>query len=169
MKKVLPFFLSLSFLLCGCVYAPVEIEHSPPIEYVDVSYEDMEIYRFLAGSITEDSSLEELMDAFSRMSEIPVDSSTNMYLYEVHPYEVEGTRYLYCHIVRQVDAPDSDEFIQLSLDITYLCEDDMEHFEEVTWFEQDADGFIRHIREGDLYKILIEKPICEYFVSISGT
>lgn len=169
MKRSYLFLFLVCFMLSGCFFAPAEIEYSHPIEYVDACYENMEIYQFLSGSITEDSSLEEMLDAFSQMSEIPVDSTTDMYLYEVYSYSFEGADYLNCHIVRQVDEPGTDEYIQLHLDITYLYDDDMAGLQEVTWFERDSNGFIHHIQRGELYRILAVKPIYQRHVSISST
>lgn len=169
MKRIYALLLLVCFMLSGCFFTPVEIEYSPAEEYVDANYEDMEIYQYLRSAISGDSTLEEMLDAFARMSEIPVDSTTDMYLYEVHSYEFEGEEYLYCHIVRQVDEPGSDEFIQLSLDITYPYDDDMADFEEVTWFERDAAGFVGYIQDGTIYQTLINKPIYATYVSISGT
>ena len=169
MKRIFFLVFFLCFLLSGCFCAPVEITYSPPEEYAETNYEDMEIYQFLRENITEDSSLEEMLDVFAQMSRIPVDSSTDMYLYEVHSYEFEGAEYVYCHIVRQVDEPGSDEFIQLSLDVTYLYDEDMAGFDEVTWFERDASGFVSYIQNGSIYQTLIDKPIYATYVSISST
>ena len=169
MKRMYAVLLLVCFMLSGCFFAPVDIAYSPPEAYVEANYEDMEIYQSLRNAITDDSTLDEMLESFAQMSKIPVDSSTDMYLYEVHSYESEGEEFLYCHIVRQVDEPGSDEFIQLSLDVTYLYDDDMAGFEEVTWFERDAVGFVSYIRNGAIYQTLINKPIHATYVSISST
>ena len=163
-----PFFL-LCFLLAGCFFAPVDLDYAPPASYADPNYEEMEIYQYLSQAITGNSSLDEMLDAFAEMSEIPVDSTTDMYLYEVYDYTFEGEEYLNCHIVRQVDEPGTDEYIQLYLDITYLYDEDMAGFEEVIWFDRNATGFLEHIRNGELYRILLDRPIHESYVSISST
>lgn len=162
---------SISLLLCailnGCASSM-----EPPAEITDPSfpnYEDMEIYQYLRGAVTDESTMEEMLTAFEEMCRIPVETTSEMFLYEVYSYESEGKDYLMCHIVRQVDEPGSDEYIQLCLDIEYLLDEDMADFEEITWFEADAAGFLHHIRNGDIYETLISKPIHQRYAAIYAT
>lgn len=161
----------LSLLLCA-VLAGCAASGPAPAEFTEPSfpdYEEMEIYQYLRGAVTEESTLEEMLFAFEEMCRIPVETTTEMFLYEVYSYESDGANYLMCHIVRQVDEPGSDEYIQLCLDIEYLMDEDLSGFEETTWFKADAAGFLHHIRSGDIYETLISKPIHQRYVSIYAT
>ena len=169
MKKwfLIPISLLLSIALSGCASSM-----EPSTEFTEPSfpdYEEMDIYRQLRGAVTDKSSLEEMLTAFGEMCRIPVETTTEMFLYEVYSYESDGNEYLMCHIVRQVDEPGSDEFIQLCLDIEYLLDGDLTDFKETTWIEADAAGFLRHIRSGEIYDTLITKPIHQRYVAIYAT
>lgn len=169
MKKwfLIPISLLLSIALSGCAASVV-----PSAEFTEPSfpnYEEMEIYRQLRGAVTDESSLEEMLNAFGEMCRIPVETTTEMFLYEVYSYESDGKEYLMCHIVRQVDEPGSDEYIQLCLDIEYLLDEDLVDFKETTWIEADASGFLHHIRSGEIYKTLTAKPIHQRYVAIYAT
>lgn len=159
--------LLLSLALAGCA-ASME----PSAEFTEHSfpdYEEMDIYRQIRSAVTDESSLEEMLTAFEEMCRIPVETTTEMFLYEVYSYESDGNAYLMCHIVRQVDEPGSDEFIQLSLDIEYLLDEDLADFKETTWIEADTSGFLHHIRSGEIYETLITKPIHQRYVAIYAT
>ena len=168
MKKLSTMFFAIALacaMLSGCFYG--YISAGEPRE--DINYEDMEIYKSLHGAVTEESTLEEMLTAFEEMSEIPVDSVSNMFLYEVYSYEMDGADYLLCHIVRQVDEPGTTEYIQLHLDITYLLEEDMRDFKTCVWYDNDPMGFLNHIRNGEIYRTLEGKPIHSRLVSIDST
>ena len=165
MKKILSISLLLCVLLTGCHVPTSHTEMAIPT----TDYESMEIYQFLQTAVTEEASLEEILDAFAAMCEITVDTTTEMFLYEVYPSEFNEEKHLNVHIVRQVDEPGTDEFIQLHLDILYLLDEDMERFKETTWYDRDAEGFVEHIRSGAIYQTLIRKPIHEQYVSIGST
>lgn len=170
MKKAVLFsLLLLCALLSGCVSPEPQIVMIAPTARVMPDYEEMEIYQQLCGAVTEDSSLEEILNAFSEMCKTPVDTRTEMFLYEVYSYEFEGEAFLNCHIVRQVDDPGTDEFIQLHLDIIYRLDEAIAEFEETTWFEADWEGFVQYIRSGTIYQTLLGKPIHERHVSIDST
>lgn len=168
MKKRTILSLLLCAVLSGCASAPGAIP-GEPADQTFPNYEEMQIYQQLRGSVTDESTLEEMLTAFEEMCRIPVETTSEMFLYEVYSYEFEGKDYLMCHIVRQVDEPGSDEYIQLCLDIEYLLDEDMADFEEITWIEADAAGFLRHIRSGEIYETLTAKPIHQRYVSIYAT
>lgn len=169
MKKHLILLLILCTILYGCTSPSVKEISAAPTAWALPQYEDMEIYQYLRNAVTDDSTLEEMVDAFAEMCDIPVETGSEMFLYEVYSYEFDGEEYLNCHIVRQVDEPNSDEYIQLHLDIVYLFDEDMADFHEITWYEADADGFLEHIRSGNIYRTLMGKAIHERYVSIDST
>ncbi len=152
-------------LLSGC-YGAIPLDAGVPL---NTNYEDMEIYQSLHGAVAEDSTLEEMLVAFEEMSAIPVDSYSNMFLYEVYDYEWEGENYLALHIVRQVDEPGTSEYIQLHLDIVYPMEDAYFGFSECIWFDNDPLGFLQYIRTGEPYQALVNQPIYSRNVSIDST
>lgn len=129
----------------------------------------MEIYQFLSSNIAEDASLEEMLDVFAEMCTIPVDTQSDMFLYEVYLYELDGISYIGCHIVRQVDEPGTYEYIQLHMDIAYRSDADIADFKETIWFERDANNFIQYIKNGNIYQTLVGKPIVSRYISIDRT
>ena len=161
--------LILCILLSGCFSRPVTEVIVEPTGRSLPDYEDMEIYQALQSAVTEDSTLEEILNAFEDMCSIPVDTGSEMFLYEVYAYKFEGKEYLNCHIVRQVDDPGTDEFIQLHLDIIYHLDEDIAGFNETIWFDADVEGFLTHIRSGEIYQTLIDKPIDRRYVSTDST
>ncbi len=165
----LPVLLALCLSTAGCIANVPAAPITPPSDYSFPDYTEMEIYQYLSNAVTEDSSLEEMLGAFEQMCTIPVETSSEMFLYEVYSYESEGEQYLNCHIVRQVDEPNSFEFIQLHMDIIYLLDQDMTGFKETTWYSRDAEGFLVHIRNGVIYQTLIKKEIHEFYVAIGST
>lgn len=169
MKK--RFLFPFSLLLCAALSSCAATK-APSAEFTEPSfpdYEKMEIYQQLRGAVTEKSSLEEMLTAFEEMCRIPVETTSEMFLYEVYSYESDGQDFLMCHIVRQVDEPGSDEYIQLCLDIEYLLDEDLADFAETTWIEADPAGFLHHIRSGKIYETLTGKPIHQRYVAIYAT
>lgn len=165
------FLFPLSLLLCA-VLTGCAASGSAPEEFTEPSfpdYEEMEIYKQLRSAVTDESSLEEMVNAFEQVCAIPVETTSEMFLYEIYSYESEGKNYLLCHIVRQVDEPDSDEYIQLCLDITYCPEEDLSEYDEATWFEADSAGFLDYIRSHELNEIFAKMPIHQRHVSIYAT
>lgn len=165
-RFLLPLLL-VCMILCGCFY-PSNISVASE-DFTHPNYEDMEIYLSLRSAVTDESTLEEMLTAFEEMCRIPVETTSEMFLYEVYSYEFDSQNYLLCHIVRQVDEPDSDEYIQLCLDNEYLLDEDMADFKETTWIEADAAGFLQHIRSGKIYETLTAKPIQQRYVAIYAT
>ena len=162
---------SLSLLLCA-ILSSCAAAASPSEEFTEPSipdYTEMEIYQQLRTAVTDGSTFEETVSAFEEMCRIPVETTSEMFLYEVYSYESEGKDYLMCHIVRQVDEPGSDEYIQLCLDITYCPEEDLSECGEATWFEADPAGFLDYIRSHELYEIFSTMPIYRRDVSIYAT
>lgn len=158
--------LMIALVLLGGCYGGMVLDAGVP---ENTNYEDMAIYKSLRGLVTEESTLEEMLAAFEEMSAIAVDSSTNMFLYEVYTFERDDENYLQCHIVRQVDEPGTSEYIQLHMDIIYLLDADMENLKACIWFDNDPEGFLKYIREGEIYRILKNKTILERHVSIDST
>lgn len=160
-KPLFPLFLMFLLFVTGC--------STPSREAASFTrLEEMEIYRVLDANIDEESSLEEMLDAFSRMIQVPMDVSTDMYLLEIHPYEFEEKSYLAYTIVRQFELPSHADLIEIGFTAGYLLTEDIADFQETKFFEGDPEGFLQYITEHEYYKVLLTKEIVSRNVGISS-
>ena len=166
MKRISAFILFLSILsasFVGCTPVAFNI----PSE-TEIIYEDMEVYKVMTAGMTENSTLDEMLSAFSDMCQVPIDVSLDMYLLEVHQSTLDGKPSLYCTIVRQMEIPGHIDFIEIGFTVEYWLDDDLTGFDETKFFENDWEGFIEYIKTSEFYGILLTKDIVQRNVGIDS-
>ena len=103
----------------------------------------------LQEAITDGMSLPEIVDAFERMCQIPMEDS--MILFETGVYDFTGEPLFYFSLVRQFPGGDGDEFLQLHANVLYRPTPENKAFWETVW-DDDLDGDIfDHIRSSPAY------------------
>ena len=130
--------------------------------------EEMEVYQVLKAGIDDDSTLDEMLTAFSAMCKVPIEVTTDMYLLEISQGEYEGQKYLFCSISRQMEIPGYYEMIDLGFTVEYPIDEDMSSFTETTFIENDWQGFLSHIRSTDFYETFLTREISARRVGISS-
>lgn len=96
-------------LLTGCF----EVRNCPAPD----DLESMEVYQFLSQEISSESTPEEAFEAFSRMCELSVACLDDRILLEALYYEEFGVYNV--HLARQFQFSNSNEFVQLHLDLSF--------------------------------------------------
>lgn len=148
----------LIFCLCisGCSYDPSNVT---PMTEPDC--EEMEVYKVFMAEIPDDATLDEMLDAFEKMCQVPMEVNTDMYLVEVFQSSYNGTDRVCLSVHRQFEIPGYYEFIDLGFTVEYILEDDIADFGITKFFEDDWKGFLDYIRNSDFYSLLLTKPILE--------
>ena len=160
---ILLLFAVLSSTLCSCSLPPSDSTKVP-----SVNAKDLEVSKFLTSAIHDDASLDEMLDAFAQMCQIPMDVVTDIYTYSVSVYESEGTTYLHFMVARQFELPDDHEFLDLGFSATYLADSDIAAFDENKRIEDDWRSLITYVKESKAYQTLMTKEILTRNVGIDS-
>ncbi len=117
-----------------------------------------DLLAFLEQEITHGTRLEDILTAFEKMCEIPVDNSMfrngtkddDMVLYEtgIETFD-ENSRFI-LSLVRQVPNHD-EEFYQLHVDVFYEVTEINSTFDETTWDEDATGSIFDHIRNSEAF------------------
>lgn len=164
MKKFLSIILvfAISVLnLTGCTF----FYHLPSV-IPETNWEELEVYQVLSSGIDDDATLEEMVNAFEAMCQVPMETTCDVYVYDVYSYEFEGNRYLHFMVSRQFQIPTYYEFLDCGFSATFILEDDIADLSESIHKEMPWKAFIQAVKDSASYNKLLDKPIYERNVSI---
>lgn len=102
------------------------------------------------------------VDAFERMCAVPMESETDMLLFETGTFHFTGEKQFYFCLVRQCDGED-DEFTQLHLELLYAPTPDTAELMGTRWSTETED-FFGAVRESEAYRKLLARPVERYMV-----
>ena len=174
-KRLAKGWILVILMLCGCCGCARNGQALPagdtaaaiPPEYADGNYENMEIYQMLRSEITEDMTLEQMVDAFERMCAVLLEWDNDMLLYEIYIYE-DDDQFAF-HLARQFQFPWDYEFVQLHLDVAFELTEDLRDLELVWWREGIEAEFFEEIKASEAFQAVKDRPITGVWVSIYGT
>lgn len=125
------------------------------------------VYRTLRDSVKEGMTLEELIDAFSRMCAIGVGEPDDL-LFETGTFSFTGEKLFYFSLVRQFQFLDEDEYVQLHLDVRYQPSPATALLQKTEWGQVGGEFFER-VKNSSAYKTLKDKPIAQVEVYVDET
>ena len=166
MKQKICSFLLIVMLfinLSGCVVLSGGLGSMP-----EPTWEEMEVYQVLSENIDEDATLDEMLDAFYKMCEVPMEVTCDIYVYDVHSYEYEGQQYLHFMVCRQFETRDYYEFLDIGFSATFVLDEDIANLHEDIRMEDNLQGFMQYIQESKAYQTLLTKPIQQRNVGIDS-
>ena len=115
----------------------------------------------LKAAITEDMTLDEILDAFREVCQIPVeveDDDDDILLFETGVYDFTGEDLFYFSITRQF--PDgSDEYYQLHFDVMYRVTPENKNLSSCSWSDEIHGDFFDYIRSTKDYRAIKEQGI----------
>lgn len=126
------------------------------------------VYRTLRGSITEDMTLEQMVDAFEKMCEISVGEPDDL-LFETGTYDFTGEKLFYFSLVRQFQFLDQDEYVQLHLDVLYQPSHKTALLRRATWGSLTEGNFFDMVRGSRAFQTVRELPILRVDVRVEET
>lgn len=165
MKRLFLIFLSLSLIVClnGCFEVTLTDASLP-----EQNWEELDAYKALESGISDEPTLPEMMDAFEAMCQVPMETTCDIFVYDVHAYEYEGTKYLHFMVSRQFEISTYYEFLECGFSATYILEDDIAGLSENIHAEITWQQFVEAVKTSEAYSVLLDKPMYEYNVGIDS-
>lgn len=110
------------------------------------------LLKYLQNRISDKSSLENIVDVFEEMCNIPVKE--DMILFETGTYSFTGEPMFYFSLVRQFPN-DEEEYYQIHVDVLYVSTAENKNFEQNIWnedIEENIFSYIKKTSEFSFYK-----------------
>ncbi len=136
-----------------------------------VSQEELEklpVYQALRDSVRDGMTLDELIDAFSAMCQLPVGEPDDL-LFETGTFDFTGKKLFYFSLIRQFQFRDKEEYVQLHLDIRYAPSPATKRLECTEWGSLTEGDFFTMVRSGNAYRAVKDTPIAQVEVYIEET
>lgn len=126
------------------------------------------VYRTLRNSVTEGMTLDQLIDAFQKMCELPVGDPDNL-LFETGTYHFTGEKMFHFSLVRQFQFLDEDEYVQLHLEALYTPGIRTFGLRNVSWDARIEGDFFEYVKNSPACHAVKELPIAKIEVWIDET
>lgn len=136
-----------------------------------VSQEELEklpVYQALRDSVRDGMTLDELIDAFAAMYQLPVGEPDDL-LFETGTFDFTGKKLFYFSLIRQFQFRDEEEYVQLHLDIRYAPSPATKRLECTEWGSLTEGDFFTMVRSGNAYRAVKDTPIAQVEVYIEET
>lgn len=129
----------------------------------------MGILEYLQNAIVGKNNLDELILAFEKMCEIPVEQEEErMLLFETGTYSFSGKPMFYFSLVRQYPN-EGEEYYQLHLDVIYEPTVSNSSFQQVTWSFDIEESIFDYIRKSKEYSSLKDMEIAKIDIFMDET
>lgn len=114
----------------------------------------------LKSAITDDMTLDEMLDAFAEVCQIPVkaEEDDDTLLFETGVYDFTGENLFYFSVTRQF-PDESGEYYQLHLDVMYRVTPENKKLSACSWSDEVDGDFFDYIRSTTDYKTSKEQSI----------
>ena len=103
----------------------------------------------LKKSVKDGMSLTEIVDAFEKMCQVPMED--DMILFETGTYKFTGEPLFYFSMTRQFPNG-GEEFYQLHLDVMYSPNEENKAFKNSVWNEDIDEDIFKYIKESEAFK-----------------
>ena len=131
--------------------------------------ERLVIYRQLKQSIHDNMTLDEMIDAFIQMCQTPVGEPDDL-LFETGTFSFTGERLFHFSLVRQFCFfSDTDEYVQLHLDIQYAPCAKTRLLKKATWSPTKDQNFLSTVKDSIAYRSVRNMPYIKAEVWIDET
>ena len=124
------------------------------------------LLEYLKNTITNDMTLEEIVNIFEKMCQAPVDE--DMILFETGTYNFTGEKLFYFSLVRQCPSED-DEFYQLHVDILYKPSSENAAFNTTVWNEDIEENIFDFIRNSLDYQYAVNNKYYQVDIYLDET
>lgn len=130
--------------------------------------EKLQVYRTLRDSVTEGMTLDQLIEAFQKMCDLPVGDPDDL-LFESGTYRFTGEKMFHFSLVRQFQFMDEDEYVQLHLEALYAPGARTFGLRNTTWDARIDADFFEYVKRSPAYHAVKEQPIVRVNLWIDET
>lgn len=131
----------------------------------------MYLEKELKDAITEGMTLDEMLDAFREVCQIPVeieDNDDDILLFETGAYDFTEEDLFYFSVTRQF-PDESDEYYQLHLDVVYQVTSENKKLSSCSWSDEIDGDFFNYIRSTKDYSAIKEQAIVKIDIYMDQT
>lgn len=127
------------------------------------------VYKQLQTSVQDGMTLAELIDAFAQMCQTPVGEPDDL-LFETGTFSFTGNKRFYFSLVRQFRFfTDTDEYVQLHLDVLYHPTKKTRWLRKSSWSSQDTGKFFNDVTGSSAYQAVCDTAYAKVEVWIGET
>ncbi len=124
------------------------------------------LIKFLKDEITDKMSLENIVNVFDQMCNIPIEK--DMILFETGTFSFTGEPLFQISLVRQFPNND-DEFYQIHVDVLYKPTSENNVFSEATWNEDLSENIFDYIRKSQVFSYAKNKEYIKTEIYLDET
>lgn len=147
---------------------PLQEADDPGCETHLEKKKSMDILKYFKAEAADKQKLPELVDAFEKMCQIPIESEKEMLLFETGVYKFTGAPLFYFSLVRQFPNEEG-EYYQLHLDVMYQPDEENSSFFSTVWNEDIDGNFFDFVRKTDDYLAVKNDEILKIEVYMDET
>lgn len=124
------------------------------------------LLKYLQNKISDKSSLENIVDVFEEMCNIPVKE--DMILFETGTYSFTGEPMFYFSLVRQFPN-DEEEYYQIHVDVLYVSIAENKNFEQNIWNEDIEENIFSYIKKTSEFSFCKNKEFSKVEIYLDET
>ena len=124
------------------------------------------LLKFLQNRISDKSSLDDIVDVFEEMCNIPVKE--DMILFETGTYSFTGEPMFYFSLVRQFPN-DEEEYYQIHVDVLYVSTAENKNFEQNIWNEDIEENIFSYIKKTSEFSFCKNKEFSKVEIYLDET
>ncbi len=124
------------------------------------------LLKYLQNKISDKSSLENIVDVFEEMCNIPVKE--DMILFETGTYSFTGEPMFYFSLVRQFPN-DEEEYYQIHVDVLYVSTAENKNFEQNIWNEDIEENIFSYIKKTSEFSFCKNKEFSKVEIYLDET
>lgn len=113
----------------------------------------MELLDVLKSKISKCDNVEQVVNVFEDMCQIPVDN--DLMLYSTGIFEFTGEPLFHFSLVRQF-PDDEEEYYQIHVDVMYQPDSENDLFSDVVWNDEVEGDFFDYIRSSSAYRYAVD-------------
>ncbi len=124
------------------------------------------LLKYLQNRISDKLSLEDIVDVFEEMCNIPVKE--DMILFETGTYSFTGEPMFYFSLVRQFPN-DEEEYYQIHVDVLYVSTAENKNFEQNIWNEDTEENIFSYIKKTSEFSFCKNKEFSKVEIYLDET
>ena len=121
---------------------------------------------YLQSRISDKSSLENIVDVFEEMCNIPIKE--DMILFETGTYSFTGEPMFNFSLVRQFPN-DEEEYYQIHVDVLYMSTEENKDFERTIWNEDIEENIFNYIKKTPEFSFCRDKEFSKVEIYLDET
>ncbi len=129
--------------------------------------ESAQLMEFLKNEITDNMSLEQIVDVFERMCGIPVED--DLILFEAGTSVFTEEPVFFISFTRQFPNDVDDEFYQIHVDVQYQPNSENSAFNELKWDDELSENIFDYIRNSPVFSYAKDKEYIKIDIHLDET